>query len=184
MDNTAQYERIGMVARWQPVHKGHVPVLRALCTQSTHALIGIGSSNKYNLRNPFTLEERVDMLQLVLAEWENYTLIPVPDLDDGPRWRALVKDLFGPLDLFVTANPSVSSLLSEEYNLIRPVELIPKNDQNRIDGRLVRQAMASNEDWLEFVPKRIADYIISNRLDIRFRQEFGLQTLALKTILK
>jgi len=178
------YARIGMVASWQPVHNGHVPILRALCTRSTHALIGIGSSNKYNLRNPFTLEERTAMLRWVLAEWKNYTLIPVPDLDDGPRWRALVKDLFGSLDIFVTENPYVSSLLADDYTQLRPVELIPENERIPIDGSKVRQAMASNSGWQEFVPKGIADYITSNQLDARFRQEFGLQTLALKTILK
>jgi nicotinamide-nucleotide adenylyltransferase len=180
----ANFERIGIVARWQPVHKGHTPVLRALCTRSKHALIGIGSSNKHDLRNPFTLEQRMTMLQLALKDWENYSLIPVPDLDDGPRWRVLVKELFTSVDIFVTQNPYVSSLLSEDFTLVRPIELIPKDQQIPIDGSMVRQAMASNEDWQEFVPEEIADYICSNHLDVRFRQEFGLQTLALKTILK
>lgn len=124
------------------------------------------------------------MLSLVLEDWNNYTLIPVPDLDDGPRWRALVKKLFDPIDLFISENPYVSSLLAEDYMLMRPVELIPEEEHVPIDGSMVRQAMASNEGWQEFVPKRIADYIISKQLDARFRQEFGLQTLALKTILK
>jgi nicotinamide-nucleotide adenylyltransferase len=173
-----------MIARWQPVHKGHVPILHALCAQSTHALIGIGSSNKHNLRNPFTLEERTAMLHLVLTRWDNYTLIPVPDLDDGPRWRDLVKGLFTSLDLFVTDNPYVFSLLEDEYKLMRPIELIHEKEKIPINGRAVRQAMASNHSWEEFVPTEIADYITSNQLDIRFRQEFGLQTLALKTIMK
>jgi nicotinamide-nucleotide adenylyltransferase len=173
-----------MVARWQPVHKGHEPILRALCTQSTHALIGIGSSNKHNLRNPFSLEDRIAMLNLVLNKWQNYKLIPVPDLDNGPRWKALIKDLFSPLDLFVTDNPYVAQLLADDYPLMRPVELIAKDEQIPIEGRKVRLAMASNEKWQKFVPKEIADYIISNQLDTRFRHEFGLQTLALETIMK
>jgi nicotinamide-nucleotide adenylyltransferase len=182
--NSDHFERVGMIARWQPVHYGHVPILHALCTRADHALIGIGSSNRYNLRNPFTFDERMAMLRLVLSEWDNYSLIAVPDLDDGPRWREAVKELFGPLDLFITDNPYVASLLSEEYKVVRPVELIPNDKHIAIDGSIVRLAMAKGEDWQDLVPNEIEDFITIKRLDERFRREFGLQTLALETIKK
>jgi nicotinamide-nucleotide adenylyltransferase len=98
-------DRIGMVARWRPVHLGQAPVLNALCERADQALIGIGSANRYNLRNPFTLEETMDMIRLVLDGRTNYTLIPVPDLDDGPRWRKMILELFGQLDHFVSEHP-------------------------------------------------------------------------------
>ncbi|MEW5828039.1 MAG: hypothetical protein AB1846_04045, partial [Chloroflexota bacterium] len=78
MPEPTRHSRIGMVARWRPVHKGHLPVLRALCGLAETALIGIGSSNRYNLRNPFTLAETEDMLRLALAGRGTYRLIPVP----------------------------------------------------------------------------------------------------------
>ncbi|MDW8326651.1 MAG: hypothetical protein RMK99_08805 [Anaerolineales bacterium] len=174
----ARFSRLGMIARWRPVHRGHVPVLRALCDRSAEALIGIGSANRYNLRNPFTLEETTDMLRRVLAGCENYRLLPVPDLDDGPRWRLMVLEMFGPLDAFVTDNPYVASLLREDYRLLKPVELIAEADRVAIDGTMVRRAMARGEDWQRLVPPEVAEYIASRGLDVRFRREFGLQTLA------
>lgn len=175
------FERIGMVARWRPVHLGHAPVLRALCRRASQALIGIGSANRYNLRNPFTLEETTDMIRLVLAGRANYTLLPVPDLDDGPRWRQMVLDLFGPLDLFVTDNPYVAGLLAADYRVIRPVELVPDGEKVAIDGAMVRREMARGEGWRDLVPPEVAGYITARRLEDRFRREFGLQTLALDT---
>ncbi len=172
-------KRIGMVARWRPVHLGHAPVLRAICQQAAETLIGIGSSNRYNLRNPFTLAETSDMIQLALADYKNYSLIPVPDLDDGPRWRKMIIKLFGPLDLFVTDNPYVANLLAEDYKIIRPVNLIPAEQKIAIDGTMVRREMARGGDWQDLVPPNVADYITSRELDKRFRREFGLQTLAL-----
>jgi nicotinamide-nucleotide adenylyltransferase len=183
-NHTERFNRVGIVARWQPVHLGHVPVLEALCACSRQALIGIGSSNRYNLRNPFTVDERMEMLQLVLSEWDHYALIAVPDLDDGPRWRDQVKDLFGSLDLFVTDNPYVASLLAEDYKVIKPVELIPEHKRIAIDGSLVRLSMAKGEDWQDLVPNEIEDLITLRLWDERFRREFGLQTLALETIKK
>jgi nicotinamide-nucleotide adenylyltransferase len=175
--------RIGMIARWQPVHLGHAPVLRALCDRASQALIGIGSANRYNQRNPFTLEETTDMIRLVLTGWQNYTLIPVPDLDDGPRWRLMVLDLFGVLDLFVTANPYVASLLAGDYNVVRPVTLVAEGEKVAIDGRLVRREMARGDDWRRLVPEEVANYLVTRRLDERFRREFGLETLALDAII-
>jgi nicotinamide-nucleotide adenylyltransferase len=180
--HTDRLDRIGMVARWQPVHRGHVPVLRALCDRASQAFIGIGSSNRHNLRNPFTIEETKDMIRLVLADRENYTLIAVPDLDDGPRWRAMIIDLFGSLDLFVTDNPYVSSLLAADYRIMKPIALVPQNERIAVDGTMVRRAMARGGDWQALVPKEIADYIAAKRLADRFRREFGLQALAMDVI--
>lgn len=173
-----------MVARWKPVHLGHAPVLRALCDCAAQALIGIGSSNRYDVRNPFSLEETGEMIRLVLTGRQNYTLIPVPDLDDGPRWRTMMLDLFGSLDLFVTANPYVASLLAEDYPIVKPVELIPAGERIALDGAMVRREMAHGDGWRALVPHEIANYIASRRLDERFRREFGLQTLALEAIVE
>ena len=181
--HTDRFDRIGMVARWQPVHRGHIPVLYALCDRAAQAIIGIGSSNRHNLRNPFTLEETTDMIRLALAGRGTYTLIPVPDLDDGPRWRVMVIDLFGPLDLFVTDNPYVSSLLDADYQVIKPVELVPEDERIAVNGTMVRKEMARGNGWRELVPDEVADYIVTRQLDDRFRREFGLQALAMDTYL-
>lgn len=180
--NADHIERIGMVARWQPVHRGHAAILRALCACAAQAQIGIGSANRHDARNPFSLEETSDMIRLVLDGRENYTLVPVPDLDDGPRWRAMVIDMFGPLDLFVTDNAYVTSLLAGDYRIVRPVALVPADDRVPIDGTMVRRAMARGDGWRELVPETIADYIADGRLDERFRREFGLHVLAMNLI--
>jgi len=178
------YNRIGMIARWQPVHLGHAAILKKLCETGRHVLIGIGSSNRQNARNPFTLEEINDMLALALAGFDNFSLIPVPDLDDGPRWHAMVVGLFGALDVFVTENPYVTHLLASDYRILRPVSLLPPNEQVPVDGTQVRAAMARGDGWQALVPERIAEYIQSRKLDVRFRNEFGLETLALGTIIQ
>jgi nicotinamide-nucleotide adenylyltransferase len=174
--------RIGMVARWRPVHLGQAAVLQALCDRADEALIGIGSANRYNLRNPFTAEETMEMIRLVLDGRDNYTLLPIPDLDDGPRWRKMILELFGHLDLFVTENPYVTSLLAPDYTVIRPVSLIPDDKKIAINGTMVRQAMAEGDGWQEMVPSAVADYLTQNQLDQRFRREFGLQTLAMAVV--
>lgn len=179
-----KYQRLGMVARWQPVHLGHLAILNALLEQSEHVLIGIGSANTYNFRCPFTLPETETMLALVLKPVKNFTIIPIPDLNNGPRWRRMVKSLFKELDCFVTANPYVANLMEKEYIIKHPVELLRDEEKIKVNGEMVRKAIAKNENWQSLVPEQISDYITANKLDIRFRKEFGLETLALETIIQ
>lgn len=172
-----KYECVGMVARWRPVHLGQAPVLRGLCTQADHALIGIGSANRYNARNPFTVAETEAMIRSVLADFDNYELLRVDDLDDGPRWRAMIVALFGPLDVFFTANPYVADLLQHDYEVHHPIVLVPEAHRVPIDGTGVRRAMARGEAWQQMVPESVSRYIEAQGLDDRFRREFGLETL-------
>lgn len=173
------FKRIAMIARWKPVHLGQAAVIRGLCAAAESVTLGIGSSNRYNARNPFTLAETEEMLAIALAGRENVSVIPVPDLDDGPRWRLMVRDMLGEtLDLFVTDNPYVTNLLAEFYRIERPVAFVPPNERIRVNGTMVREAIARGEDWQSLVPPEIAEYISSRKLDERIRREFGLQILA------
>lgn len=177
--------KVGVVARWRPVHVVHAALLEALCDRSSQAggdghvgpgelIIGLGSSNRYDARNPFTAEETRAMLEAVLAGRRGWRIVDVPDLGHGPRWAELVGGLFGPLDLFVTANPYVASLLGPRYALAHPRELIPPHRRAPVSGSVVRRAMARGEPWRHLVPPPVAALID----EARFRREFGLQTLA------
>jgi len=161
------------------VHLGHASVLRGLVRNARCALIGIGGSNRYDVENPFTVAETKHMIRSVLAGFDNYKLIEVPDLGNGPRWRGLVRELFGPVDIFVTANSYVYSLMREVYPMMHPVRLIPSSERTSVTGTAVRQAMArSGDDWAPLLPPCVADYLRERGLIERFRREFGRATLA------
>ena len=181
MDPMNNLRRLGMVARWKPVHLGHAAVLEALLDQAEEVVIGIGSSNRYDLHNPFTLDETAEMIRRVLGDDGRYSLVPVPDLGHGPRWREMVAGLMGPLDLFVTANAYVRDLLQDVYPITHPVRLVPPERRIPLDGTAVRKAMARGDGWRPLVPPPVAALIDERGLAQRFRREFGLATLALDT---
>jgi nicotinamide-nucleotide adenylyltransferase len=164
---------IGTIARWKPVHLGHAAVLEAIVDRADEALIGIGSSNRYDPRNPWSPEESEAMVRLALGERRNYRCVRVPDLGHGPRWRAMVESLFGSQDLFVTANPYVRDLLAPLYRIAHPVWLIPPERQIALDATRVRHEMALGEGWRPLVPPAVAEYLDAGGLVDRFRHEFG-----------
>lgn len=120
------------------------------------------------------------MIRLVLAGRENFELVDVPDLGHGPRWRAMVVGMFGPLDLFATANAYVRSLLEHDYRVVHPVWLISPDRRVAVDGTMVRRRMARSDDWRALVPPVVAGYLDEHGLVDRFRREFGAETVALE----
>lgn len=174
-----RFQRIGLVARFKPLHHGQAAMLEAVCQSAEHVLIGIGSCNRYNLRNPFTVYETQEMLYHFLEKRAtNYSILFVPDLDDGPRWKEQIAQLYGPLDAFITANDYVKSLLEPDYTVIHPATFVPKDKQTPLCATEVREEIARFGDWKALVPAEVSEYLEKAGLIERFRAEFGLETLA------
>lgn len=170
---------VGVVARFKPVHKGHVVMLESVCERADRVIIGLGSCNRYNVRNPFSAKESAEMIDLVLKpKYNNYTFIEIPDVDNGPKWREIALKLYGELDYFVTANDYVESLLRQDYKIIHPLHIIPRENQVWGNATMVRTAMAKGEPWEDLVPEIVAEYLKSNKLVDRFCRDFGLETIA------
>jgi nicotinamide-nucleotide adenylyltransferase len=167
-------KRVGLVCRFKPVHLGHQAMLETLCEKAEHVVIGLGSPNKRDARNPFSVEESARMIELVLwPRFRNFELVPVADLGDGPRWAKMVAGIFGPLDGFVTANAYVRDLLATTYRVEHPGALIPRARHVAIDATMVRERMLEGGDWRALVPPLVASYLEEEGLVLRFRKEFG-----------
>ena len=178
--------RVGVIGRFKPLHNGSAAMLEAVCEQAEHVMIGIGSVNKYNMRNPFTAQETREMIDAYLSpRFSNYSFVEIqdyghiPEFRDGKRWAEEAVKMYGSLDAFVTANPYVKELLESGYRIINPAdELIPREKWVRLSATMVRMEMAKGGDWRSMVPAAVAGYIEGHGLADRFRMEFGLETIA------
>ena len=175
----------GLIGRWKPLHLGGALLLETVCKYSDHVKIGIGSCNKYNLRNPFTADESREMIdQFLKPKYDHYEFILVPDFgqiaeySDGQMWRKYVVDHYKTLDNFVSGNDYVTELLKDDYHIIKSYEMIPTEFQIPIKASMIRMAMARGLNYEEMLPDAVAEYIRDNKLAARFRREFGLEQLA------
>lgn len=63
-----KYDFIAFIGRFEPAHIGHIEVIKHALTLSENVVILIGSSNQPRTpKNPWTFDERVDMISKALA---------------------------------------------------------------------------------------------------------------------
>lgn len=77
--------KIGVVlARFQPIHNGHLALIEKACKENDHVLILIGSSDKLNERNPIPWTIRRELVTEAIAERGliNTSVEELPDLTD------------------------------------------------------------------------------------------------------
>lgn len=182
----AKLGRVGIIGRFKPLHNGGARLLENICRQAKEVIIGIGSVNKYNVRNPFTAEESAEMIHSFLNQrFNNYKVVFVPDFahipdyKDGNKWKEHVKKVFGELDYFISGNNYVSELLKDTYKIMHPANIVPKEEWIRLRAAKVRLEMVYGNKWKELVPEPVVNYLEINGIIERFREEFGLATLAL-----
>ncbi|WP_027816479.1 bifunctional nicotinamide-nucleotide adenylyltransferase/Nudix hydroxylase [Paraburkholderia bannensis] len=91
--NTQHFDALIFIGRFQPPHLGHLDVLRRALSQATRVCILIGSTDRpRTIKDPFSYEERRQMILALLDEDERKRIVIAPVQDstyndgDWLRW--------------------------------------------------------------------------------------------------
>lgn len=74
-----------ILARFQPIHNGHLALIRKACLENDKVLLLVGSADKINARNPIPINIRMRLLETALEEeglLNNCVIHPLKDLTD------------------------------------------------------------------------------------------------------
>ena len=150
-----------LIGRMQPVHNGHMQIIKQILNEVDEIIIGIGSAQlSHELKDPFTAGERVVMVSQALAETNidpsRYYIIPMQDINFNALWVSHVKLLTPPFSVIYSGNPLVKQLFSEEgYEVKQP----PLYDRLNLSGNEVRRRILNDENWQELVPNATTEII-------------------------
>lgn len=101
-----------LIGRFQPAHVGHISIIKQAASQVDTLVILVGSANTCrSIKNPWTYQERVDVLRkkLFQSQIENITFAPLNDyLYNDHRWISEVRAVISSFDQ--SANTSHSTL--------------------------------------------------------------------------
>lgn len=149
----------------QPVHQGHLQVIKRILNEVEEVIIGIGSAQlSHTIKDPFTAGERVMMLSKALAEngipASRYYIIPVQDIECNSLWVAHMEMLTPPFNHVYSGNSLVQRLFTEKgYQVTQP----PLFNREMYSGTEVRRRMLSGQNWEELLPESVVDVI--NEID-------------------
>lgn len=148
-----------MVGRFQPVHRGHIEVIKQILQEVDELIIGVGSSQEgHTFENPFTAEERVLMLEKALEEAKvdksRVHVVQIPDIHDDLRWVSHVVSLTPKFSIAYSRNPWVQQLFRDAGYEVR---VQPQFKRKEYQGMEIRDRIIKGEKWEHLVPASVLD---------------------------
>jgi len=148
-----------MVGRFQPIHNGHILVIRKMLKGFPSVILGVGSAQcSHTLENPFTAGERVEMaVESLRAEGiSDFYVVPMEDINEHGRWVAHVESLVPNFTAVASNNPLTMRLFQEAgYDVLTT----PLYDRRRYSGTVIRKRILSQKPWKHLVPPAVAAVI-------------------------
>lgn len=140
-----------VVGRFQPLHNGHVQLIKLAREQCGTVVVAVGSTNaKPSLRNPLNFEERRAILQAVFP---GIAVYDVPDVHEREAWVAHLLAITGPVDRVYGNDENSQSLFEAAHIEVARPGLV---ERDAWEGTAIRAQMAAgDEGWRKLVPKEI-----------------------------
>jgi len=148
-----------IIGRFQPFHLGHLHIIKKYSQKGFFIKIVIGSTQKsHEKKNPFTKDEREDMILLSLKanKIKNYKIYNVPDHNDDEKWIKGLRKSVGDFDSLYTGNKLVKELFGLYLTDVHVLK----------EGRRFRDLSATEirKKWLDIkgkkgLPEEVFNYL-------------------------
>lgn len=140
------------IGRFQPIHHGHIHALGVAASQVNKLYILVGSANACrSIKNPWTFEERKQMLALKLhaERITNYEIIPVNDYRySDAQWMS---DIRATIEHYNMGSPILFGHMKEGNDYLKwfpELKFKSIEAQYQINATMIREEMFKNDDPL------------------------------------
>jgi len=150
-----------MMGRFQPFHLGHLDLVTQILKECDEVVIAITSSQfNYLEKDPFTAGERIEMIHNSLKESDvDMTRCIILALDNQfniATWSSYLKSMLPHFETVYSGNDYVKMLLADSnIKVVKPVFL----DRGQYNATKIRSMIVSDEDWENFVPPAVSEFI-------------------------
>jgi nicotinamide-nucleotide adenylyltransferase len=156
-----------LIGRFQPFHKGHLKAVDFGLSKVENLWIGIGSSNKsYEKRNPFTADERKEMIlsSLDSEKLKRVGIYYISDTGDHESWTYHVDSIVPAYDVVFSNDDFTITLYKKRGKNVIEVPLFKRD---AISGTNIREMIYNGKDWLGLVPEGTKNVLL--KIDAKAR---------------
>lgn len=152
--NYGRRKMIGIYAgRFQPFHLGHLDAINHLLSKCDETYILICSKkgdNPTDDRNPFTYEERKEMIELTLGKaFPKVHFRHICDQDNDQEWTRVIEGTLPKgRKVSFTNNPHTAEAFKTHGYEVNPIPILHEN----ISATIIRKHIIRNEEWINLVP--------------------------------
>lgn len=166
-----EYNYSVFIGRFQPFHNSHLLVAQQALTEAKELIIVIGSSNSArNIKNPWTYDERVEMIRACFSEADNKRIHFVPARDYFYSDNYWVTEVQQRVNAITNGDESVCLVgtykdSSSYYIKLFPQwDFIPANNHDMMNATDVRHAIFTQDNikdnFLAVVPTPVKEEIL------------------------
>lgn len=135
--------------------------MKKILGEVDEVIVAIGSAQySHNVNNPFTAGERLVMIREALRDEKmdlsRVWLVPVPDVHLHMMWVSALEG-YTPRFAVVYSNEPLTRRLFVEAGY--EVKDIPLYDRRVYSSAEIRKRMVKGEDWEEYVPRKVSEFI-------------------------
>jgi len=181
-------EPLGIVhGRFQPLHNNHLrDLIINAKNRCDHLIVGITNYNIYegkkinpvdvhrfdSSNNPFTYYERFEMIKNTMIELgykqSEFDIVPFPIENPEYLFNFVPKNAVYYITSFDEWGDEKIKILK---NLGLNVNVMIKSDlsQKPISATMIRNKIKKGEDWKQYVPKAVFEYITKNHLENKIK---------------
>ena len=149
-----------LIGRFQPFHFGHLYLIKKALSVSDRLFIGIGSSNRTDVKNPLNWRVRKKMLKKVIDKeklnGKIKEIIPLKDFFNDEKWLNNVVKKTGGFDVVVGNNNWVNRIMK---NGGKKIMRVPYYKRYLYEGEKIRRLMNEGKRWESRVPKYLVEEI-------------------------
>ena len=156
--------------RFNPPHKEHISLVKRLVKKVDLLIVAVGSAESKNTkRNPFSGDQRVEMLKSYLRE-QGIKVKDVVAVKDGDSWTSSIDNLFekcGKFEVLFTDHKTIAKLVGNR------VKVVCFERRSNISSTLIRDSIAKGEKWENLTGKSVVSLI--RRFDgiARIKRAYG-----------
>jgi nicotinamide-nucleotide adenylyltransferase len=166
-----QYNHGFIVMRAQPFHKGHKSLIDKMLRECKNITIIIGSTQEERTqKNPFTFDERLQMLKNVYKDngkFHKAIIFGLDDIPDDNKWYDyVIKHLkekcsdFGVAKAYYCGDDDDGHWFNDGEISIEKIERTAQEGEKLISATSIRKMInENNPNWKKYIPEENIEYL-------------------------